>query len=60
MASNVNLMADVTSLPNFKKGNVHLPVGKSTPVAFQGKCTITGGDLIQNILYVTDFKYKLL
>ncbi|XP_019255026.1 PREDICTED: uncharacterized protein LOC109233599 [Nicotiana attenuata] len=60
MTSNINLLTDITKLPNTKGGNVHLPNGKIVPVMYQGKCKITGGESIQNVLCVPDFKYNLL
>ncbi|XP_075087536.1 uncharacterized protein LOC142169562 [Nicotiana tabacum] len=50
MTSNINLLTDVTKLPNSKGGNVHLPNEKSVPVVYQGKCSIKGGKSIHNVL----------
>ncbi|XP_070020187.1 uncharacterized protein LOC142180866 [Nicotiana tabacum] len=50
MTSNINLLTNITKLPNTKGCNVHLPNRKSVPVVYQGNCNITGGESIYNVL----------
>ncbi|OIS97975.1 hypothetical protein A4A49_53954 [Nicotiana attenuata] len=60
MTSNHNLVHNVTNLPEHKRGNVHLPNGKSVPVTYQGSYNLTKNGTVHDVLCVPEFKYNLL
>jgi len=60
MTASLDTLFDIKQVTTAHNGKVHLPNGGVTMVSHTGKCKLGDMTVLENVLFIPDFKYNLL